>query len=902
MPTPERRALPASDFLAAAARAVLDAHRALVPDLSTVTVLIPGLHAAQGLARELAAAAALPALLLPRITTLEDWVATVPVPLEALPDSRRELILYGALRGRDWLHQGDLWHVAGELRALCDELTRHRVALPASEEDLLARLEAAYGARPGVALQFEARLVREAWQALGPGSGAADAATRRHLQLRRLADAPPGPLVAAGLGALAGVEREFFEAYALGAPVLVLEPEAGADPLARLLECAWPGEGGKARDLRARAGEVAAAAPRSPAAGRIALFGASSLEQEARAADARVRTWLLAGRQRIAVVAQDRLAARRLRALLERAEVRVQDETGWTLSTVAAATVLMRLLDCVAGDFYHQDFLDLLKSPLVFGDLEPGRRKATVYALERLVRARGVVGGLAAYRAAAEGSPWGGDIRPLLKRLEQAQRSLRRGTATVGAWLDRLGEALDLLGVGQRLAADAAGQQLLELLARKRREVGGAGPRVSSGEWRRWLERQLEADTFRDREVASPVILTHLAATRLRAFDAVVLLGCDAAHFPPPAEGGLFFNQGVRRQLGLPLRADELEQARQDLVGLLARSGEALVTWQRTVRGEENLLSPWFELLDTLHRLAYGASLQDPSWAALTAGVRPEEPLAPAGPVGVPAPAAPGLVPRRVSVSAYGSLVACPYQFFARHMLKLNELDEVREEMEKRDYGQVLHEILKSFHDACPRVSGRRPEELEAELAAVSERHFAPLLEANYLASAWLLRWRALIPAYLEWQRRREEQGWRYQEGEARREAELPAAPGGVVLHGRLDRVDRRDDAWAVLDYKTQAINGLRQRVKEPGEDVQLVAYALLQGEVAQAAYLSLNKDRPAEAALPGEPGALARQEQARFAGLFGALLAGAGLPANGGEAACARCEMQGLCRRAYWA
>jgi len=46
------------------------------------------------------------------------------------------------------------------------------------------------------------------------------------------------------------------------------------------------------------------------------------MEQEAQAADVQVRRWLLAGKTSIAVVVQDRLVARRLRALLERAQCR----------------------------------------------------------------------------------------------------------------------------------------------------------------------------------------------------------------------------------------------------------------------------------------------------------------------------------------------------------------------------------------------------------------------------------------------------------------------------------------------------------------------------------------------------------------------------------------------------
>lgn len=899
MSSPVHRALPLSRFLPAVAAAIVDAYRTRLPDFSSITLLLPTLHAVPVLARELAAASGVPALLAPRITTLPDWAASTPGAVAREPDSRRELQLYGALRERGWFHESDLWHIVGELRRLADELTRHRVTLPRDADDFAARLETAYRAQAGESLRFEARLVHESWRILGKPGAALDGVARYHLQLRQLAESAAGPVVAVGLDALTPAEQEFLERCAARAPVLVLDSEAGEAPLPRLLEQAWPPPSVEGADLRTRARAFAAAVPESPLRGRLALYGAASLEEEAGVADSQVRRWLLEGRSRIAVVAQDRLAARRLRALLERSRVLVEDETGWTLSTVAATTVAMRFLDCVSGDFYHRDVLDLLKSPLIFGDMAPEARKAAVHALERLVRAHGVIGGLHALRSVARGQDLPDEAFSALDRLEGAAKRLALRFAPLGLWLDRLSEALAVLGAERPLEADAAGAQLLDLLRRLRREVGADGPKMKLPEWRRWLDRQLESETFRDRDVTSPVVFTHLAAARLRAFDGVVLLGCDAAHFPGRGDAGLFFNQAVRRELGLPGREDELDAVRRDVVGLIARAGEVLVTWQKQLRGEDNLVSPLFELLDAFHRLGYGATLVD---GARHAALRPAQTEAPAAvPAQAPAPAAPELLPASVSVVAWGSLIACPYQFFARHLLKLNELDEVREDVDKRDYGEILHGVLKRFHDAHPVFSGVDPEALVAGLAAESERGFAPTLEANYLTHAWLTRWKKLIPAYVAWQRSREAEGWRYAEGEASRTADL----GPIILRGRLDRVDRRETAagaeFAVLDYKTQSERALRDRIEVPGEDVQLPSYALLQGAVSETAFLSLDQEKPAPVAPKIGPADLAAQERERLIAVFGGVRAGSKLPAQGDDRTCAWCEMQGLCRKAYW-
>ena len=95
--------------------------------------------------------------------------------------------------------------------------------------------------------------------------------------------------------------------------------------------------------------------------------------------DFTVREWLLAGRKKFAIVVHDRVVARRARALLERAQVLVRDEAGWTFSTTSAATVIGRWLDVAGGDCYYRDLLDLMKSPFVFHDWAPELRRAAVW-------------------------------------------------------------------------------------------------------------------------------------------------------------------------------------------------------------------------------------------------------------------------------------------------------------------------------------------------------------------------------------------------------------------------------------------------------------------------------------------------------------------------------------------
>jgi ATP-dependent helicase/nuclease subunit B len=497
-------------------------------------------------------------------------------------------------------------------------------------------------------------------------------------------------------------------------------------------------------------------------------------------------------------------------------------------------------------------------------------------------------------------------------RLQRAARLLERRRAPIAQWLTLLTDSLMQIGVcgeGSALAADAAGEQLLELLAKLRDELAGDTLAISFADWRRWLGRALETATFRDRSIDSPVVFTFLAATPLRSFDAVIIAGADAAHLPGAESVTLFFNQNVRAELGLRTRAAEVQETLASLRALIVSCGDVLVSWQRTLDGEPNLLSPFFERLNALHALAYGATLDDDAAAvrAALAIVTPASSAAPPAATVQPAPpAAAALIPQQISASGYNALMACPYQYYARHMLRLAELDDVQELIDKADYGNAVHAALTAFHCAHPLISDLAPAAALQALESATDAAFREAVAANYLARAWLARWKPLIPQYLEWQRVREAEGWRFHAGEAKQELQITTPQGRtLLLRGRIDRVDQgrdNDGAVSVIDYKTQRQEVLRKKLAAPGEDVQLPVYALLWGgPVAAALFLSLEREGVKDVALKEDINLLAQETSARLGLLHDALHAGAPMPAQGVDAVCQYCEMDGLCRRSHW-
>jgi ATP-dependent helicase/nuclease subunit B len=862
--------LPGPRLAESVARYLIHHHADALPDLSGLTVLVANHRAGLDLARELALAAGRRVLIPPRITPLKAWADSMAEG-RAEPQARRLARLHGVLRHVGWLGAVDKWSLAGELLQLADELSAARLG-----GEIGSRIRALHPE----ALDRETALIETVWQALNNDGQDPQARYARTLDrlLGQIA-AAPHPIYGYALGALTAVEKQFLARCAEHAPLSVFELGAG-DPAAHTLQQAW-----QLTDppLQGRATVLARRIPASPLQDRITLSPAPHLEAEARAVATWVAAQLTDGLREIALIALNRETSRRVRALLERLGVLVADETGWTLSTTAAAAVVDRWLECVASDFPHIELLDLLKSPFLLGD--PGARQDQVLKFELALRRHGVSQGMADIRRLAQREF---NALPVwLAALFDARQGFEQRRAPLAVWLGRLTDSLASLDALALLKADAAGASLLETLDTLRRDLADDSEKYGFGEWRRWLNLALESSSFIDASVASPIVLTSLPAARGRLFDAVAVIGADARHLPARPAPGLF-SQATRAQLGLSTARDEAEATTADLMQLLIQ-GPALLSWQAWNDDEPNPASQLVLRLQALHRAAWGTELPEQ-----TIGMPPTQASPLPGVSVQPAPTVTAAqLPRHYSPTAYQTLLDCPYRFFARSVLGIRELDEADEALDKSDYGNTLHRILKAFHDSNPPLE-RDP--ALAQLNALSAAEFAAL--PAYTAAAWRSQWDKIQPAYIDAWLAHASQGWRYESGET--DFSVPYTVEGlgeVTLHGRVDRVDTKGDARYVIDYKTSAAQNLKKKLKTPDEAVQLPFYAWLCE--AAGAYLPINEAPVAALVLDGETDVAAIS--LRLPALLEAIAQHAALPAHGIDGVCKHCEARGLCRKGMW-
>lgn len=887
----------------------------------------------------------IPGILLPQIFTLQEWLFQRFPPEQALmSDANKQLLLMEAIRQFPALfNTANAWLVTKELVGLFNECTLAQIPLNAGEEKFNSLLSQAY-ASPFDDLHNisrESEIIYRLWQAyiqqinaknwLDPIQHYCDC-LRQPIKLDE-----EQTLFMVGIHRLTFLESKFFTAIAGKVSLTIYYPQITNQqyvleqhPLRKY--CNEIDGATKNKEQRTfvlntaynnsipafeRIEQIKSDCKENPFTNWLSLFTTNSIEKHVNAICLQTKQWLLEEKYPIGIVSSDRLLTRRIRAVLEDAGITADDLGGWALSTTSAATIVEILLDAIETNFRNEHLFDLLTNPFLADNYQHSTYLKQVNHLRHQVAGNRSVtrGGISPYISFIEsGDPdtQNNELVDVLRNIQSASKTLLsfsyQNETELHQFAKQLQQLLIKINIASRLNDDEAGQILLSTLENSSQSIQDTTLQLSWKECRQWLQDLLEHSYFAPTQVDQRVTLCGFDHIDFMQFSAVIVAGVEQTRLHGTTGSRTFFNEKVRKELGLQT-ANEAEAIKfVRFRQLLAQNDNILLSAETECRGEAQEISPWIKVLELFSQQAFEQTLQNPILDYLLSQQQfnnsAVDPNATAS--RRPSPATPeDLLPPTVSATQYQTLIDCPYQYFAKYLLDITP-EESADELDAAEFGRLVHQCLLEFHfDPAGKPKYRRIDlnanahgALIDRLTEISTDVFARTAYPDAIKQGWLQRWLSNIPSYIDWSIDREE--WQPQQGELVCSTALTTA---TTLQGQIDRLDtNNNNEAALIDYKTGTIASKTSVMQ--GETVQLPFYALLTDKLVRAEYLELGKAEGVTTKVSlnkQDLEELSHLHYQRLTQIINELSNNTLLPALGSGRVCELCNYQGFCRKAHW-
>jgi ATP-dependent helicase/nuclease subunit B len=735
-------------------------------------------------------------------------------------------------------------------------------SMPATAELIatIARLPHGAVVLPGL----DTDLDEEAWQVIG---GRRDAAGR---EIVAPAVGHPQFAMQALLRRI-GIARDAVTALVRPAPhgrerclSEALRPAAVADHWQRLVN----------PDVRARL---------DAALDGLAVIEAANAEEEALAIAVALRETVETPAKTAALVTSDRGLARRVLAALARWNVAVDDSGGDRLPDTAAGRFAQLAAEAALGGLAPVGLLALLKHPLARlggADAAPARAVAALeMAVLRGPRPRpggkGLADALASFRTELaklrRKEPSGlhpSDPRTLLIEadLDAAAALVERLTAAL-APLEALSHAprpfaeiaachRDVIAA---LSAEPSGSIAAfggpdgTALAAAFDEIAldTSGLAVAPADYPELIRAITDRPVQWPSQAGVRVRIYGRLEARLQIVDRMVLGGMVEGTWPPEAPSDPWLNRPMRHALALDLPELHISLSAHDFAQALG-TAEVMLSHAAKLAGTPTVTSRFVQRLSAVAGEARWSAARRRGdryldWArALDRPARVQF-------LKKPAPKPPREArPTALSVTDIENWLRDPYTIYAKHILKLRELDPVDLTPGAADRGIVIHGALSEFTKA---FAAALPEDPEGALLAIGRRHFATLDDYPEARAFWWPRFQRIARWLAGWETERRRKITALT-AETSGRIEIPLGARTFTLSARADRIERlAGGGYAILDYKTGQVPSEKQVRVGISPQLTLEA-AILRGggfggigagaSVAELVYVSLKGREPA--------------------------------------------------------
>jgi ATP-dependent helicase/nuclease subunit B len=553
----------------------------------------------------------------------------------------------------------------------------------------------------------------------------------------------------------------------------------------------------------------------------ITLIEAAEPREEALALAIALRECVEAPGTHASLVTPDRTLARRVAAELRRWGIEVDDSAGTALADSEAGRLARLAALAAAQQLAPVTLLALLRHPGVRGGIATSAVDALEIAILRGPRPapgpQGLVGAIDEIREEArKGDLYRRDARMRLRDVDWNNAAgLARNICESLAPLLKLGGdtavPFETLIEAHRKTLATLGLDLSRRDPADARALGEAFDQFASAA-RNAAPLTLAdyADSFGLLLAGEPPVRPHFdRAARIRVLgplearlldsDRVLLGGLNEGTWPPETHADAWLSRPMRKRLKLDLPERRIGLTAHDFAQAVS-AREVIVSRARKQNGVETVASRFLQRLAAVAPEAAWMDARDRGKRYLKLAHALERPHRQIS-IKRPAPTPPlAARPSRLSVTEIETLIRDPYSIYARHVLRLDPLEELDADPGAAERGTILHEAFSEFARKFPEAL---PANALEELLARGEEAFAEIRDFPNLRAIW-------------WPRFERAARWFMGEETGRRKkvARTLAEMGGKIsfdangreftLTARADRIDLMSDkSIAIADYKS---------------------------------------------------------------------------------------------------
>ncbi len=514
-----------------------------------------------------------------------------------------------------------------------------------------------------------------------------------------------------------------------------------------------------------------------------------------------------------ALVTPDRMLTRRVHAALDRWRIEPDVSVGEPLDQTAPGRLLRHVAELFGKPLTSEALLILLKHPIVnSGGLDRGPHLRWTRELELNFRRFGppfpTRGDILDWAAKGQDKPdrlnwaiWVTDTVCGHEGIDQykLEDHLAHHLATARA----LAAGPENEGAGQ-LWDGPAGAEATKTIKDLTREAPHGGT-IGVRDYVTLFHGVLKRGEVRDPVRPQPnIMIWGTLEARVQGADLVILGGLNDGTWPELPTPDPWLNREMRHKAGLLVPERRIGLSAHDFQQAIAAK-EVIVT--RSVRDAETQTVPsrW---LNRLTNLMEGMSAEGQAalnemrsrgqeWLDMVAAL---EKSGRRDPIPRPSPMPPVEArPKSLSVTAISRLIRDPYAIYAQYILRLNQLDPLRQNPDAPLRGTVLHMVLETFiRDADMSLD---PSSLKAQLLAITDTVLAD--EAPWPAARvlWRSKMERVADVFLH------DEVTRLSLAEPvglERQGALWFGDLDFTLKAKADRIDQTPDGrYIVYDYKT---------------------------------------------------------------------------------------------------